>query len=141
YENEAEPVGTVPVPTTLKGALETVMTLIKGKAPVVLLDKLGERLAFERTGTRLYDALLAKHDASPGWPGGPSRADLARFRAEELAHFEMLRRCIEEMGADPTAQTPSADVIGVASSGILQVITDPRTTLPQSLSALLTAEL
>ena len=45
------------------------------------------------------------------------------------------------MGADPTAETPSADVIGVASQGLLQVITDPRTTLSQSLEAMLTAEL
>jgi hypothetical protein len=31
--------------------------------------------------------------------------------------------------------------MGVASTGLVQVITDPRTTMPQSLSALLTAEL
>jgi len=48
---------------------------------------------------------------------------------------------MEELGADPTAQTPSADVSGVASTGLVQVITDPRTTMPQSLTALLTAEL
>lgn len=141
YENEAEPVGTVPVPTSLKGALRAMANLLKGKAPVVLIDKLGERLAFERSGTRLYDALLTKHEASPAWPGGPTRADLARFRAEELSHFEMLRACMEEVGADPTAETPSADVIGVASMGLMQVITDPRITMPQSLTALLTAEL
>jgi hypothetical protein len=53
----------------------------------------------------------------------------------------MVRGAMEELGADPTAITPAADVIGVASSGLLQVVTDPRTTLPQSLDALLTAEL
>ena len=53
----------------------------------------------------------------------------------------MLRDAMTELGADPTAMTPAADVIGVASSGLLQVVTDPRTTLPQSLQALLTAEL
>jgi hypothetical protein len=37
--------------------------------------------------------------------------------------------------------TPSADVAGVEASGIIQVLTDPRTTLTQCLGALLTAEL
>ena len=60
---------------------------------------------------------------------------------EELAHVELLRSALEELGADPTATTPGADVIGVASMGLLQVVADPRTTLPQCLDALLTAEL
>lgn len=141
YESEAEPVGTVPIPTTVKGAFKAVVDLVKGRGTAVFLDKLGERLAFERTGTRLYEALLTKLDASPGWPGGPTRAELTRFHDEELAHFTMLRDSLTELGADPTAQTPAADVIGVASMGLMQVMTDPRTTLPQSLNALLTAEL
>ena len=37
--------------------------------------------------------------------------------------------------------TPSADITGVASEGLLKVITDPRTSLAESLEALLTAEL
>jgi hypothetical protein len=141
YENEAEPVGSVPIPTTLKGVLKTAVEVVKGHGPAVLIDKLGERLAFERTGTRLYDALLTKHDTSPGYAGGPSRTELEHFRAEELSHFHLIRDTIASLGADPTAETPAADVIGVASMGLLQVVTDPRTTLPQSLNALLTAEL
>ncbi|APR80463.1 Hypothetical protein A7982_05810 [Minicystis rosea] len=141
YESEAEPIGTVPIPTTLKGAVKTAIELVKGRGATAFIDKLGERLAFERTGTRLYEALLTKLDASSSWEGGPSWSELVRFRDEEAAHFTLLRRCMEELGADPTAQTPSADVIGVASMGLLQVVTDPRTTVAQSLNALLTAEL
>jgi rubrerythrin len=37
--------------------------------------------------------------------------------------------------------TPSADVIGVASSGPLKVVSDPRVTLNEALKAALTAEL
>ena len=129
YGNDAEPIGTAPAPTT------------QGRGLVTLLDKLGERLAFERTGTRLYEALLAKFDTSPSWQGGPTRAELVQFRADELAHFGLLRDAVLALGADPTVQTPAADVVGVASMGVLQVVTEPRTTLPQSLDALLTAEL
>ena len=36
---------------------------------------------------------------------------------------------------------PSADVAGVLSHGVMQVVSDPRTTIPQTLQAMLTAEL
>jgi hypothetical protein len=55
---EAEPIGTVPIPGSMKGAAKTGLQKLMGHQPEVLLDKLGGRLAFERTGTRLYDALL-----------------------------------------------------------------------------------
>jgi hypothetical protein len=48
---------------------------------------------------------------------------------------------MERLGADPTAVTPAADVAGVASSGLLGVAADPRTTVHQSLEAVLIAEL
>lgn len=107
----------------------------------LMLDKLGERLAFERTGTRLYEGLLAKVDGPETWEGGPSREELEEFRAAELSHFLLLHRAIEALGGDPTVVTPSADVAAVASCGVAQVIADPRTTLSQSLEAMLTAEL
>jgi hypothetical protein len=52
-----------------------------------------------------------------------------------------VKNALVSMGADPTAQTPDADVIAVASMGIQKVIQDPRTSLSQTLEALLTAEL
>jgi hypothetical protein len=45
------------------------------------------------------------------------------------------------MGADPTAQTPSADAVGVETMGLLQVVNDPRSSIAHSLHAALTAEL
>jgi hypothetical protein len=52
-----------------------------------------------------------------------------------------VRRYIEKLGADPTAQTPCADLASVESMGLIQVIADPRTSVLQSLHALLVAEL
>jgi hypothetical protein len=66
---------------------------------------------------------------------------LREFRNQEAAHFNLLRRAIEQLGADPTAQTPCADVTGVATLGLMQVVRDPRTSVAQSLQAVLTAEL
>lgn len=141
YASQAEPLGSMPPPSSLKGIAKTALALLKGKQPTVLLDKLGERLAFERTGSRLYEALLAKHDAFGSWEGGPTRAALAAIHDDELRHFQLLTAVVESLGADPTVMTPSADLAAVESCGLLQVLTDSRTNLMQGLHAILVAEL
>jgi bacterioferritin (cytochrome b1) len=107
----------------------------------VLLDKLSERLAFERMGTRLYEALLNKCEILGETMPGPTIEQIEEIGREEFEHFLLLNRTITEMGGDPTVQSPCADVASVASMGIMQVLTDPRTSMAQCLQALLTAEL
>jgi rubrerythrin len=141
YIREADPVGSVSPPGTLKGALTSGAQMLSGNRPEVLLDKLGERLAFERGGTRLYEALITKCVARVEGSDMLQMDVLERIHNEELQHMELVRSIIESMGADPTAMTPSADVTGVASMGLVQVLTDPRTTLAQCLDAMLIAEL
>lgn len=136
----ASPIGHMPPPLTVRGVATTAVEMIKGHKPNVLLDKLGERLAFERTGVRLFDGLLAKYEAGGSWDAGPTLEELVRFRNDEARHFTMLKETIAGLGADPTAITPSADLAGVTGIGILQVISDPRTSLAQALCAHLIAE-
>jgi bacterioferritin (cytochrome b1) len=107
----------------------------------VFMDKLGERLAFERMGTRLYDALINKCKTLADTDNSPTVAELQEIRDEELRHFTLLTEVITQLGGDPTVQTPCADVSAVASMGIMQVLVDPRTTMAQCLNAILTAEL
>jgi rubrerythrin len=141
YIREGALLGSVPPPGTVKGALKSGAQMLSGNRPEVLLDKLGERLAFERGGTRLYEALITKCIA--GAEGGDllQMDVLERIHSEEMRHMELVRSIIESMGADPTAMTPCADVTGVAALGLVQVLTDPRTTIAQSLNAILIAEL
>jgi rubrerythrin len=141
YIEEAERVGSVPIPATIKGMAATAASKITGKKPEVLIDKLGERLAFERSGTRLYEAMLMKCGAVDTVNNPIDVAALARIRDDEEMHFHLVHKFIERLGADPTAMTPCADVVGVQSMGLMQVISDPRTTIAQALNALLTAEL
>ena len=141
YIVEADPIGSVPAPGSLKGAAKTGMQKLMGKKPEVLLDKLGARLAFERAGTRLYDALLSKCLVRSDEATGLSLDRLREFRNEEAQHFMLVMEAIKDLGADPTAVTPGADVDGVASIGLMQVMSDPRTSIAQSLHALLIAEL
>jgi hypothetical protein len=138
---EAPPVGTMPVPGSLRGAAKTLGKALQGEKATVFLDRLAERLAFERTGVRLYDAILAKMPASRLSEGTLSVEEMRRFRDEELAHMHLVKEAVEALGGDPTAVTPAADVAAVSSMGIAQVLTDPRTTLTQCLDALLSAEL
>lgn len=159
YVQEADRIGSVPIPGTLKGMASTGIAKLAGNNPEVLIDKLGERLAFERTGTRLYEALIMKCAAmsttgdvtagqqTDGMSVGASRGAtidlmmLKRIRDEEEGHFHLVHEAMESLGADPTAMTPCADVAGVMAQGLMQTITDPRTSIPQSLNAVLTAEL
>jgi rubrerythrin len=167
YIADADNVGSIPPPASLvKGTLKKGLARLKGVSPNLFLDKLGERIAFERTGTRLYDALISKYlalsndegdvlppaesvfdaaalpgEAPASTAGETPLETLRRIRAEELGHFRLLCDSTTQLGGDPTAQTPCADVIATASIGLVQVITDPRTTMAQSLNAMLTAEL
>jgi rubrerythrin len=141
FNEEAEPVGTVPPPASLKGAIKAVGKALVGEKATVLIDQMSARLAFERTGTRLYEALLSKLEAASTHPGGPSRTELEEIRDEELAHAALLASGLIRLGADPTSMTPAADVTGVASEGLLKVLVDARTTLTQCLEAILIAEL
>lgn len=141
YIEEAERVGSVPVPATVKGIASTAASKLTGKKPEVLIDKLGERLAFERAGTRLYEAMLLKCGAADSANNPIDVSALARIRDDEEMHFHLVHKFIERLGADPTAMTPCADVVGMQGMGLMQVISDPRTTVAQALNALLTAEL
>lgn len=142
YITEAEQLGSVPPPGTLKGLWNTSAAALTGKEPQLLIDKLGERLAFERAGTRLYDALIDKVDAFE--QAGTSTVPLPiliQIRDEEAQHFAVVARAIQGLGGDPTVQTPCADLAGIESAGLLQAITDPRTTVSQALHAILVAEM
>jgi rubrerythrin len=148
YLAEAGPLGTVPAPVTPVGIVQSAVKMLKGDRVQVFMDKLAERAAFERSGTRLYDALLAKHQAEltntgHGSEGADlvSRDTLLEFRNQEAEHFLLVSQAITRLGGDPTAQTPCADAVGMMSIGLMQTVTDPRTSLPQSLGAILTAEL
>lgn len=136
---EADPIGSVPVPGSTKGKLKSTFDKMLGHQPELLIDKLGERLAFERTGVRLYDALLAKIGNED--VASSTRQQLESIRNDELAHMHLVKKAIETLGADPTVMTPCANVAALSSFGIMQVLTDPRTNVAQCLNAILTIEL
>lgn len=141
YAREGEAVGSVPPPTSVRGMVGATAQALAGHRMHVLLDKLAERAAFERSGVRLYDAMLLKAAAADALPGDMSIEALQDIRDDEAAHFALLAESIERLGGDATAMTPCADMGGVQGSGLLQAINDPRATLAQALQTVLAAEL
>lgn len=141
YAHEVGAIGSIPPPSGIISTLQTAVKSVSGGQPTLLLDKLGARLGFERAGVRLYEALVSKHQAFGSFSGGPSQEDLMNILREEHAHFMMLKEVIEQMGGDPTAVTPSADLEAVLSQGPLMLLTDPHITFLQSLEAILVVEL
>jgi bacterioferritin (cytochrome b1) len=139
YLQERLPIGSPPMVAEVSEDGEILGPL---EGMTILLDKLGERLAFERQGTRLYETVIQKCQLlEPEDGSGPSLEELRHICDEELEHFRMLQKAITDLGGDATAKTPCADIAGVMSKGVLEVAVDPRTTIPQTLQALLTAEL
>lgn len=139
YARETAGLGHVPPAVKkLRGAKATVKA--NGFA-VVLMDKIGARIGFERTGARLWHAVVDKLDAMGTYDGGPTREELIHIQREEEEHFHMLTKVMDELGGDPTAITPSADIEAVTSKGVLSVVSDPRTTLLQALESITVAEL
>ncbi len=134
-------VGSMPVPGSIKGNIKAMANKLAGRNAEVFLNKLGERLAYERSGVRLYESFIRKCEALNGSMTSLPMDELWEIRNEEEEHFMLIQECIETLGADPTAQTPDANVSGVASEGIMKVLTDPRTSISQCLEALLTIEL
>src|SRR5690606_37052989 len=123
FQQQAPAIGSIPPPDTAKGMLGAAVQAIKGNKLHVYVDKLGERLAFERGGVRLYDALLSKYDsARTNGEHLPPRDAIEAIREEELEHFRMLHDTIKDLGADPAAVTPSADLVGVQALGLMQVV-------------------
>lgn len=140
YMKDADSIGSIPLPLTIKGVKETIQEeFLTGNH--AFMDKLGERLAFERSGTRLYEALLSKFNGSEHKERLPDIHRIEQFYLEELKHFQLVGEIIAKIGGDSTAMTPAADLAGIASSGWVQVMTDPRTNFLQSLEIILRAEL
>jgi hypothetical protein len=142
---DTEGVGSIPPPATVAGKIKSAIGTLSGESMAVFMDRLGQRLAFERQGSRLYEGLIAKFRAAESadliGSHGPTLEDLIELHDEELQHFLLLQQTMADLGGDPTAQTPAADVAAVANMGLPQVVNDPRTSFLQSLEAMLVAEL
>src|SRR5215207_2502499 len=86
YISEGYPVGSLPMlPVAEEADADS-----ESASMALFLDKLSERLAFERMGTRLYDGLINKCQTLDPGATNPSIEELQEIRDEEHQHFLML---------------------------------------------------
>lgn len=140
HMQEAEGIGSISFPTSIRGVTEIMQEQVM-TGNHAMMDKLGERLVFDRMGTRLYEALITKYHGSKHQERLPELTRIEQFYLEKLKHFQNVSEVIGDLGGDPTALTPAADIMGTATAGWIQVLTDPRTTFLQSLEIILHLEL
>jgi bacterioferritin (cytochrome b1) len=105
-----------------------------------VIDLLNERLAFERTGVRLYDRILLRMRLSDDRQMERMIDRMQRFRDEEWEHEKWLEEQIRELHGDDHLPTEKSVLVLAETQGIERVVhRDPR--LPHDFHALLTAEL
>lgn len=90
--------------------------------PRKVIDLLSERLAYERSGVKLYDAILKKVRASKHTQLKKLASELTAHRDQEAAHAEWCEDQIRALGGDPDAKTEGALLVETEAQGIEEVI-------------------
>ena len=108
--------------------------------PEKVIDVLGERLAFERSGVKLYDAILKKVKASRHTQLKKLVHELEEHRDQEEEHAEWCAEQIRALGGDPDEKTERALLVEIEAQGLEEVIFGDAP-LSQMFHALNTAEL
>lgn len=104
------------------------------------IDYLNERLAFERSGVKLYDRIVSVIQASGDANIQGMLEEMREHRNEEKEHEEWLEEQIRALGGDAHGQTEHSELITRESKGIEEVIMSDAE-LPHLFHALLAAEL
>jgi bacterioferritin (cytochrome b1) len=117
------------------------MEKLAQKNAAFVLDVLSGRLAFERTGVKLYDTVIEKieRNAEPRYHAIVNQ--LRQIRAEEKEHEEWLEAQIRALGGYPNETTDMAQLETEEGSGIKSVICDGHGKVIHLVHALLAAEL
>ena len=105
-----------------------------------VIDMLAERLQFERSGVKLYDAVIKKMQASREPAVSKMLEQMQEHRDQEKEHEEWLEECIRQLGGDDKQLTEKARLVQQESKGIEEVILKDAE-IPHLFHALLAAEL
>jgi bacterioferritin (cytochrome b1) len=106
-----------------------------------VLDLLSGRLAFERTGVKLYDTVIDKIERNPDARYHRLLDYLRHIRQEEKQHEEWLEAQIRSIGGTAHETTAMSQLESEESQGVINVIVDGHEEVTHLLHALLAAEL
>jgi len=116
------------------------MEKLAAKNATKVIDLLTERLAFERSGVKLYDTLLGRLRATEDRTLKALLGDVKEHREEEKEHEEWLEGQIRALGGDAHAPTERSVLVQAESEGVERVMRRDDSIL-HDFHALLTAEL
>ena len=116
------------------------MEKLAAKNTTKVIDLLSERLAFERSGVKLYDTLLGRLRATEDRTLKALLGDVKEHREEEKEHEEWLEGQIRALGGDAHAPTERSVLVQAESEGVERVMRRDDSIL-HDFHALLTAEL
>jgi bacterioferritin (cytochrome b1) len=119
-----------------EGAMKELAAKNKDK----VIDLLNERLVFERSVVKLYDAILANMAGSNVPEIARMAPEMKEHRDQEKEHEEWLEEQIRALGGSAHQRTEMSDLIEAESSGVEKVVTSDKNLVHQ-MHALLTAEL
>ncbi len=114
--------------------------LVKHNAAFVL-DVLSGRLAFERTGVKLYDNAIRKIERNSEPRYHALVGQMCEIRDEEAEHAQWLEALIRGLGGNPDEKTDLAELESEESCGIESIVVDGHDKVIHVLHALLAAEL
>jgi hypothetical protein len=125
----------------IAGHLEDALPSFKGPTPLLLISQLRERLAFERTSSRLYAGLIVKVHAHGAYPGGPTPERLVELHNQELEHLNVVRESLHRLGTGAPSLSVAGDGTDAQLQELLQAVDDPSASLQDALRAVLVAEI
>ena len=117
------------------------MKQLIAKHPERVVDYLAERLAFERSGVRLYEAVLVRVREADEPEVRALAPLLERQRDEEREHVAWLQAQLQGLGAGSHPTSARAQLSQEETRGFAHVILETEAPLPHLLHALLAAEL
>jgi hypothetical protein len=131
--------GVLPVSPALRvpsgGLGQAVSSTLDTMRPSLLIERLIDRLISAQERVALYTAALTKAVGVRD----TAQLVLERMGSDERQHCEVLRRHLVRLGFDPAFTPPVRE--GGDAKRILEIITNPRTSVSQALCALLGAAL
>jgi rubrerythrin len=109
--------------------------------PHKVIDLLTERLTFERSSVRLYDAILDKLRTIEDRDVERMVEPMTEHRDQEQEHVRWLQEQIAMLGGDTDGHTEMAELVTRESQGLSSVILDGDNDVSHLFHALMTAEL
>ncbi|HKY61821.1 MAG TPA: hypothetical protein VJR29_00230 [bacterium] len=110
------------------------------KGDRILLNKIGQQMAFEQSNFRLWETFHGKALLLKAL-GEMELEEIEVLRAQKRDHLRLLKLAASDVGAGSHPMAPTVEVATISSMGLAPALDDPRIDFEQCLQLMLVAEL